>query len=74
MTVEINLDKYDDEIFNDFADKSNKKISVLAMQSVVAMVLNDLEDEKACIKAMAEFEKNPVSYPAAEVWARLGLE
>ena len=74
MTVEVNLDKYDDKIFGEFADKSNKKIPVLAMQSVVTTVLNDLEDEKDCIKAMEEFEKDPVTYTAAEVWAELGLE
>ena len=74
MTVEVNLDNHDDKIFGEFADKSNRKIPVLAMQSVVTTVLNDLEDEKDCIKAMEEYEKDPVSYPIAEVWARLGLE
>ena len=74
MTVEVNLDKYDDKIFGEFADKSNKKIPVLAMQSVVTTVLYDLEDEKACIRAMEEFEKNPITYTNEEFWKMMDAE
>ena len=74
MTVEVNLDKYDDKIFGEFADRSNKKIPVLAMQSVVTTVLYDLEDEKACIRAMEEFEKNPITYTNEEFWKMMDAE
>ena len=74
MTVEVNLDNHDDKIFGEFADKSNKKIPVLAMQSVVTTVLYDLEDEKACIRAMEEFEKNPITYTNEEFWKMMDAE
>ena len=75
MKIEVSLSKEDSTLFNKYStEEENKKIPLLTMQSVVTTVLYDLEDEKACQKAMEEFEKDPVSYPAAEVWARLGLE
>ena len=74
MMIEVNLDNHDDKIFGEFADKANKKIPLLTMQSSVAMVLNDLEDEKACIRAMAEFEKDPVTYTHEEFWKMMELE
>ena len=73
MKVTVNLNNDESKIFGDFADESNKKIPVLAMQSVVETVLNDLEDLKAYLKAMKEFEKDPVTYTHAEIKEMFGL-
>lgn len=72
MTVEVNLCNDEGELFNKYsADEENKKIPLLTMQSVVTTVLNDLEDLKAYIKAMEEFEKDPVTYSHEEFWKML---
>ena len=74
MKVTVNLNNDESKIFGDFADESNKKIPVLTMQSVVTTVLYDLKDLKAYLKAMAEFEKDPVTYTHEEFWKMMETE
>lgn len=73
MKITVNLNNDESKIFNDFADESSKKIPVLTMQSVITTVLYDLEDLKAYLKAMAKFEKDPVTYTHAEIKEMFGL-
>ena len=75
MKVEVSLDNEEKNLFQKYsANKENKKIPLLTMQSVVTTVLYDLEDEKACIRAMAEFEKDPVTYTHEEFWKMMDAE
>ena len=75
MKIEVSLNNEDSELFNKYSiDEENKKIPLLTMQSVVTTVLYDLEDEKACIRAMEEFEKNPITYTNEEFWKMMDAE
>lgn len=75
MKIEISLNNEENNLFQKYStDKENKKISLLTMQSVVEMVFNDLRDLKAYLKAMAEFEKDPVTYTHEEFWKMMETE
>lgn len=73
MKIEVSLNNEDSKIFNNFAKKESEDFQFMTMYSVVDMVLNDLEDEKACLIAMEEFEKNPGTYTHAEIKEMFGL-
>ena len=73
MKVEVNLNNEDINFFNKYADEKNTKIPLFTMQSVVTTVLYDLEDEKACLEAMEEFEKDPTTYTHEEIMKEFGL-
>ena len=75
MKIEVSLNKEDGELFNKYsAEEENKKIPLLTMQSVVTTVLYDLKDLKSYLKAMEEFEKDPVTYTHEEFWKMMELE
>lgn len=73
MKIEVSLNNEDSKIFNNFAKKESEDFQFMTMYSVVDMVLNDLEDEKACLIAMENFKKDPVTYTHAEIKEMFGL-
>lgn len=75
MKIEVSLNKDDSELFNKYStEEENKKIPLLTMQSVITTVLYDLEDEKACLIAMENFKKDPVTYSHEEFWKMIEAE
>lgn len=74
MKIEVSLNNEDSKIFNNFAKKESEDFQFMTMYSVVDMVLNDLEDEKACLIAMENFKKDPVTYSHEEFWKMMEAE
>lgn len=70
VSFEINDKAY--ERMEDFAAEKDISVSEFIRRALLER-LEDEEDIRAADKAMAEYRENPVSYPAEEVWERLGI-
>lgn len=70
VTFEINDKAF--EAMEEFAAEKDISVSEFIRRALLER-LEDEEDIRAADKAMAEYRANPVSYPASEVWERLGV-
>ena len=70
ISFEMNDEAY--AAMEQFAAEQDISVSEF-IRRVLLERLEDEEDIKAADKAMAEYKANPVSYPANEVWQRLGV-
>lgn len=70
VSFEINDKAY--EMLEKFAEEKDISVSEFIRRALLER-LEDEEDIKAADKAMAAYRANPVSYPAAQVWERLGV-
>ena len=73
MTVSLRLNDADSMLIKKFAELNGITVSELVRQSVLERI-EDEYDLKAYEKAMAEYKKNPVTYPHAEVCRMLETE
>lgn len=67
MTFEVNFDDVDASMVEDYMKETNLSISEIARQAILEMIFNDDADLAAYEKAVAEYKKNPVSYPFEEL-------
>ena len=67
MTFEVNFDDTDALVVKDYMKETNLSISEIARQAILEMIFNDDADLAAYEKAIAEYKKNPVSYPFEEL-------
>ena len=74
MTFEITLNDEDTATLQRYMKDMNMSVSEVARQAILEMIFEDDDALAAYNEAMEEYRKNPVSYPAEEVWKRLGLE
>ncbi|MCD7726870.1 MAG: DUF6290 family protein [Ruminococcus sp.] len=72
MAISLRLSDEDTKLFKSYAKLHNITISELVRQSVLEKI-EDEYDLKVYEKAIAEFEKDPVTYTLAEVKEELGL-
>lgn len=70
ISFEINDKTY--EVMEQFAADKDISVSEYIRRALLER-LEDEEDIRAADKAMAEYRANPVSYPANEVFERLGV-
>ena len=70
VSFEMNDKAY--EAMERFAEEQDISVSEFIRRALLER-LEDEEDIRAADKAMAEYRANPVSYPASEVWKRLGI-
>ena len=62
MTISINLDDNDTALIQKYADKNNFNLQELFVQSVLERIAEEEEAARNYAEAMAEYEKNPVTY------------
>ena len=67
MTFEVNFDDTDALMVKDYMKETNLSISEIARQAILEMIFNDDADLAAYEKAVAEYKKNPISYPFEEL-------
>ena len=72
MNVSLSLSDTDAALVTTYAQIHGISVAELFRQSVLARI-EDEYDLKAYQKAMAEYEKNPVTYTHEEVGKMLGL-
>ena len=70
VSFEINDKAY--ERMEDFAAEKDISVSEFIRRALLER-LEDEEDIRAADKAMAAYRANPISYPANEVFERLGV-
>ncbi len=73
MTFSLRLSDQDSALIKKYAELKKVSVSELLRQSVMERI-EDEYDLKLYEKAMAEFEKNPVTYSLDEVEKELGLK
>ncbi len=73
MVISIQLSEEDTKLFESYAKRHNITISELVRQSVLEKI-EDEYDLKVYEKAIAEFEKDPVTYTIKEVRESLDLD
>lgn len=73
MTFEVTFDEGDSKTVERYMKDMNMNISEVARQAIMEMIFADDADLTAYNKAIAEYEKNPVSYPIEKVWKDLNL-
>ena len=73
MTFEVTFNDGDSKTVERYMKDMNMNISEVARQAIMEMIFADDADLTAYNKAIAEYEKNPVSYPIEKVWADLNL-
>lgn len=73
MAISIRLDERDEKLFRNYAESNNMSISELVRNAVLEKI-EDEYDLALYYEALAEYEKNPVSYSLDEVRQRLGLD
>ena len=73
MTFEVTFDEGDSKTVERYMKETNLNISEVARQAIMEMIFNDDADLAAYNKAIAEYEKNPVSYPIEQIWKDLNL-
>ena len=73
MTFEVTFDEGDSKTVERYMKETNLTISEVARQAIMEMIFNDDADLTAYNEAIAEYEKNPVSYPIEKVWKDLNL-
>lgn len=62
MTISINLDDNDTALIQKYADENNFNLQELFVQSVLERIAEEEEAARNYAEAMAEYEKNPVTY------------
>ena len=67
MKFEVNFDDADALIIEGYMKDTNLSISEIARQAILEMIFEDDADLAAYEKAIAEYKKNPVSYPFEEL-------
>ena len=73
MTFEVTFNDGDSKTVERYMKDMNMNISEVARQAIMEMIFADDADLTAYNKAIAEYEKNPVSYPIEKVWKDLNL-
>ncbi len=73
MAISIRLSDSDTKLFKKYAELHGITVSELVRRSVIERI-EDEYDLKAYEEAVAEFEKNPVTYSHDEVCRMLELE
>ena len=73
MTFEVTFNDGDSKTVERYMKDMNMNISEVARQAIMEMIFADDADLTAYNNAIAEYEKNPVSYPIEKVWADLNL-
>ena len=73
MTFEVTFNDGDSKTVERYMKDMNMNISEVARQAIMEMIFADDADLTAYNKAIAEYEKNPVSYPIEKVWENLNL-
>ncbi|MBQ7242320.1 MAG: CopG family transcriptional regulator [Firmicutes bacterium] len=73
MTVSLRLSEEDEKLFKDYAKNNNITLSELIRRAVYEMI-EDEYDLQVYREALAEYEKDPVSYTHEEVGRMLGLK
>lgn len=73
MTISLRLSPEETKLFKNYADLNGITMSELVRQSVLQRI-EDEYDLAAYEKAMAEFQKNPVTYSLDEIERELGLQ
>jgi|GEM_PF-3143980 len=73
MTFEVTFDEGDSKTVERYMKDMNMNISEVARQAIMEMIFADDADLTAYNKAIAEYEKNPVSYPIEKIWEDLNL-
>jgi len=72
MTISLRLNKEDADLIQSYAKLQGVSVSELIRQSVFDRIEDEL-DLKAYGKALAEYQKNPVTYSLEEVEKELGI-
>ena len=67
MTISINLDDNDTALIKKYADENNFNLQELFVQSVLERIAEEEEAARNYAEAMAEYEKNPVTYKLVPV-------
>lgn len=73
MTFEVTFNEGDSKTVERYMKDMNMNISEVARQAIMEMIFNDDADLAAYNKAIAEYEKNPVTYPIEQIWKDLSL-
>lgn len=73
MTISLRLNEKDTKLFKEYAKLNGMTLSELVRSSVLERI-EDEYDLKAYNEAIAEFEKNPVTYSLDDVEKELGLK
>lgn len=72
MTVSVRLNEKDEKLFKKYAEMHGMSLSDLFRSSVMERIEDEF-DLKCYEEAMAEYEKDPVTYSLEEVKKELGL-
>ena len=72
MTISLRLNNEDTVLFKKYAEMNGMSVSELVRQSVIERI-EDEYDLKAYEKAIADYNKNPVTYSLDEIKRELDL-
>ena len=72
MTISLRLSNEESNLFKRYAEMNGISVSELVRRSVLEKI-EDEYDLKLYEKALAEYEKNPVTYTLDEIERELGL-
>ena len=73
MTVSVRLNEKDEKLFKKYAEMHRMSLSDLFRSSVMERIEAEF-DLKCYEEAMAEYEKDPVTYTHEEIGKMLGLK
>ena len=73
MALSVRLNSQDEELFKNYAKMNNISVSELIRSAVYSKIEDDYDIE-AYREALAEYNKDPVSYSHSEVCKMLGIE
>ena len=73
MTVSVRLNEKDEKLFKKYAEMHGMSLSDLFRSSVMERIEDEF-DLKCYEEAMAEYEKDPVTYTYEEIGKMLGLK
>ena len=73
MTVSLTLSEQDEKLFRDYAENNNISLSELFRRAVYELI-EDEYDRVVYKEALAQYEKDPVSYSLDEVCEMLEAE
>lgn len=72
MTVSVRLTEEDESLFKSYAKSNHMTLSDLFRNAVLEKIEEEY-DLEIYRKALAEYEKNPVSYSHSEIGKMLGI-
>lgn len=67
MTISINMNDSETALIRKYADENNLSLQELFVQSVLERIEEEEEAAQNYAEAMAEYEKNPVTYKLVPV-------